>query len=151
MFSISDQCRRERLGWVLVIHMGQLSLAQSVSADGPSTDTTDAWKAACPYCRCCWHHCKFLKESCDESYSSWKRRPTVKNKVVFYSLILWDLPCYQVFLDGLNCRYCGLKVFTSLNDCGVNRRIWNIVKCLHISYCLHLCDLGVCCRCSSGP
>lgn len=38
----------ERLGWVLLIHMGQLSLAQSVSADGPSTDMTDAWKAAVP-------------------------------------------------------------------------------------------------------
>lgn len=30
------------------MHMGQLSLAQSVSADGPSTDMTDAWKAAVP-------------------------------------------------------------------------------------------------------
>jgi len=26
--------------------MGQLSVVQSVYADGPSTDTTDAWKAA---------------------------------------------------------------------------------------------------------
>lgn len=36
----------ERIGWVLLIHMGQPSLAQSVYADGPSTDATDAWKAA---------------------------------------------------------------------------------------------------------
>lgn len=36
----------ERTGCVLLIHMGQLSLAQSVYADGLSADTTDAWKAA---------------------------------------------------------------------------------------------------------
>lgn len=35
----------ERIGWVSLIHIRQLSLAQSVYADGPGTDTTDAWKA----------------------------------------------------------------------------------------------------------
>lgn len=35
-----------KIGWVLLIHMGQLSLAQSVYVDGPSTDTADAGKAA---------------------------------------------------------------------------------------------------------
>lgn len=34
------------IGWVLLFHMGQLSLAQSVYVDGPSTDITDAGKAA---------------------------------------------------------------------------------------------------------
>lgn len=43
---ISDQCRMKKIGWVLLIHMGQLSLAQSVYVDGPSTDTADAGKAA---------------------------------------------------------------------------------------------------------
>lgn len=38
----------ERLGWVLLVHVGRLSLAQSVSADDPSSDMTDAWKAAVP-------------------------------------------------------------------------------------------------------